>query len=391
MSAPSIPNLSTFRTRTRTGLRGRGRGRGRPDPTSSDSDPAPASQPQGDAAIQQTDHDAVSARWSAVNLGYLEDAYIDTLVPQASTVRRYPLINRGTYVRTRAIDTLIERFLAVALNDLPQDGPARASPRAQILSLGAGSDTRPFRLLDRFRARGLVYHETDFEANTRAKIAAVRSSEMLRRAAGLDQPDAELDMGETTLSSRGYHIHPLDLRDLAAAAPTWLHRDIPTLVLSECCLCYLDATTSSSSLQSTLKSLDPSTPTALIVYEPIKPHDAFGQTMVSNLASRGILMPSLSTYPDLDAQRQRMLDLGFDEGQAVDVERIYYSDLDLQVDEARWIDEAERARVEALEWLDEVEEWRLLGSHYCVAWGWRRGGSDVFGPAWGDITTRDET
>jgi len=39
-----------------------------------------------------------------------------------------------------------------------------------------------------------------------------------------------------------------------------------------------------------------------------------------------------------------------------------------------------------LEWLDEVEEWKLLASHYCVAWGWRDGEDEkVFGEAWKDV------
>jgi [phosphatase 2A protein]-leucine-carboxy methyltransferase len=38
--------------------------------------------------------------------------------------------------------------------------------------------------------------------------------------------------------------------------------------------------------------------------------------------------------------------------------------------------------VERLEWLDEVEEWKLLASHYCVAWGWK---GALFDEAWSDL------
>jgi hypothetical protein len=32
----------------------------------------------------------------------------------------------------------------------------------------------------------------------------------------------------------------------------------------------------------------------------------------------------------------------------------------------------ELRRIAKLEMLDEMEEWRLLASHYCIAWGWER-------------------
>lgn len=65
---------------------------------------------------------------------------------------------------------------------------------------------------------------------------------------------------------------------------------------------------------------------------------------------------------------------GFDKQGARDVHQIWETDA--------WILEAERERVERLEWLDEVEEWQLLASHYCIAWGWK---GQNFDSAWGDI------
>jgi [phosphatase 2A protein]-leucine-carboxy methyltransferase len=47
-----------------------------------------------------------------------------------------------------------------------------------------------------------------------------------------------------------------------------------------------------------------------------------------------------------------------------------------------WVSAAERERIEKLEWLDEIEEWKLLASHYCVAWGWR---GDMFNETLGSI------
>jgi len=378
MAAPSIPNLNTLKGRG--GLRGL-RGRANQPRTTEDDQTEDDKAAARDKIIQQTDDDASSSRMSAVALGYLNDPYARAFTT-GQIARRYPIINRGTYVRTTAIDRLVDCFLATD----------RGS-RKQIVSLGAGSDTRYFRLKDR---TNLVYHEIDFASNTAQKIAVIQRTKALQAIirASSRSKDLVINADKTALSSSSYHIHALNLRSLASQASpaiSNLDRDVPTLLLSECCLCYLDPTTTSAILTSlTTVHISPTTPTALILYEPVRPHDPFGQTMVSNLSSRGIHLQTLKRYYSLRAQRARLKSAGFVDGQgARDIEGIYYGSLVLTGDAAEeWIAEEERARVERLEWLDEVEEWRLLAKHYCVAWGWRDGegeGEGVFGRAWKEV------
>lgn len=186
-------------------------------------------------------------------------------------------------------------------------------------------------------------------------------------------------------------------------------RSLPTLLISECCLVYLpldqaDAvlryftsylfpplttrptntlnaplsndmnftptdnipttttTTANISTPPPPPSTSDSTPLGIILYEPIRPNDAFGRVMVKNLARRGIVLRTLEQYGTLSRQRQRFRDAGFTAGQGVvDIDHVF----------EHWIDATERERVAALEMLDEVEEWRLLARHYCVGWAWR--------------------
>lgn len=85
MAAPQIPNLNSLR-------RGRGRGRG----IGRSTDNGPESRPSGkDRIVQGTDNDASVSRLSAVDLGYLTDAYATALTPRGSATRRFPIINRG--------------------------------------------------------------------------------------------------------------------------------------------------------------------------------------------------------------------------------------------------------------------------------------------------------
>lgn len=105
-------------------------------------------QPDGDAAIRQTDTDAVLARYSAVQKQYLSDPFVRPLLPRGGHLQaaRPPLINIGTYVRSEAIDQLVHQWMDLSHDE---DKPC------QIVSLGAGSDTRFWRIAVRVVLRCL--------------------------------------------------------------------------------------------------------------------------------------------------------------------------------------------------------------------------------------------
>jgi [phosphatase 2A protein]-leucine-carboxy methyltransferase len=286
-------------------------------------------------------------------------------------------------VRTSAIDFLVFCFV---------NSRANSNGKKQIISLGAGSDTRVFRLLSENPSLRVVYHELDFPAITSKKIQAIRSSPLLLKALQVSGPDDITISGDgDSLHSPYLHIHPVDLRSLSPSSSVstlnGVETSLPTLLISECCLVYLspiDAVNVLSYFTNTLFppptiSAENSTPLGLILYEPIRPGDPFGKTMVSNLAARGIHLQTLHRYASLDAQRERLREHGFVTGQgAADIDFIW----------SRWISEEEKERVAGLEMFDEVEEWRLLAAHYCVAWGWReeqggkRTGENLVFEAW---------
>jgi [phosphatase 2A protein]-leucine-carboxy methyltransferase len=381
--APEIPNLLSLR-----GSRG-GRRRGG-SPLFTHGRTQEDVETRKDKIVQQTDQDASGSRMSAVSLGYLDDPFAQAFV-QDPIPRRYPIINRGTfnfllsqealinpqpgtYIRTTAIDRLVNTFLST--------NPG--SPK-QIISLGAGSDTRYFRIVTANPTIKLTYHELDFPANTTSKISTIKRTPLLLKAIhshlGPDNIDSLLISSDgSSLYSPTYNVHPLDLRSLATddsilspklsnISPT-----TPTLLLSECCLIYLPPAQADAILQTlTTHIIPPSTPLGLILYEPIHPHDSFGQVMVSNLAQRGIVLQTLHKYHSLPSQRTRLKEASFVDGQrGADVEWLFQ----------KWLDAEEKERVGRCEMLDEMEEWILLGRHYAVCWGWR---GEVFGRAWEGI------
>jgi len=286
---------------------------------------------------------------------------------------------QGTYVRTKAIDNLVEHFV-----------DTNPSQKKQIISLGAGSDTRLFRLMSRHpRVTGigydrpdLVYHEIDFPENTIQKVKHIKHNTELSRHIGLPWlfyntvESTNLADENDAVHAGSYHIHAIDLRSLDPSRTPpksfdYIEKDLPTLIISECCLCYLaPAAADTVALYFTQYLFPPTTPLGLVLYEPINPNDPFGKVMVSNLAARGIVLQTLRKYGSLEAQAARMKAHGFDRSGGADINKLWNEGV---VDK-------EKERVSKLELVDEVEEWELLAGHYCVAWGWR--GEDQIWEGW---------
>lgn len=249
------------------------------------------------------------------------------------------------------------------------------TPERQIISLGAGTDTRCFRLFSqKHRSRPLIYHEVDFPSISNRKRMIVEATPPLRNL--LPHPSSTEEGNGTSWRStpegdgNQYWCHGLDLRDLARDSQTTdaepsrdnvlggLRPDVPTLLISECCLCYLEPPEAKRVVEyftSRIPDL------GLVLYEPVKPDDPFGRQMVSNLAARRIRMPTLEIYKEPKDQEARLREAGFVAVAQKTVDKLW----------ERWVSLNEKERLDGLEGLDEVEEWLLLAAHYIVAWGWR--------------------
>ncbi|KAF8453437.1 S-adenosyl-L-methionine-dependent methyltransferase [Terfezia claveryi] len=349
-----------------------------------------------DHIVQQTDVDASGSRLAAVDLGYLVDPYAALLHTGGDNdrPRRFPLINRGTYTRTMAIDELVVQFL----KGVP------TGQKKQIVSLGAGSDTRYWRLKERGGewTRGLVYHEMDFSEVARKKAERVKKWGVLSKALELGEEitfghgggdnggngsktttpssvsiqqsrasvnTVDIDQGTGNITSPDYYLHAIDIRLLKLGLPTsplpdTIETTIPTLIISECCLIYLAPAEADAILTFFTTVFKLSHPLSIVLYEPIGSDDAFGKVMIQNLATRGIVLQTLKKYSTLSRQKERLRMLGFKGGQAAgDVDWIWEN----------WVGANEKERLARLEMLDEVEEWKLLARHYCVVWGWKNG------------------
>ncbi|KAI0079248.1 leucine carboxyl methyltransferase [Panus rudis PR-1116 ss-1] len=324
-------------------------------------------QPDGDAAIRQTDSDAALARFSAVQKGYFTDPFIKPLLPRGSQYQppRPPLINVGTYVRSEAIDALVSQWITLA----GQEGK-----KCQIVSLGAGSDTRFWRIANSPQKDLLAsYVELDFSENTTKKAMAIRKSRELSALLGTPD-DVKLANGGTALHAPVYHLVPADMRKSPDEVfPTSFGIDggdrshiispnLPTLLLFECVLVYMKPSESDAVIKwftDYFSTSSESTVLGGIVYEMFGLNDSFGKVMLNNLKARNVDLPGAEPYPTFASLPQRFLRHGFDVARALTLREIRRA----------YIDPVELERISHLELLDEIEELELVLDHYAITWG----------------------
>ncbi|EGV65350.1 hypothetical protein CANTEDRAFT_129620 [Yamadazyma tenuis ATCC 10573] len=334
-----------------------------------------------DKVIRSTDLDALACRLSCAQQGYFlpMDNNISKLVASYSKYlqfcegytnlsasrtfrmafndRKFPIINRGTYLRTQSISQIVEEFI-------------KEFGTCQILSLGGGSDTRCFKYV----SPNVKYLEIDFPETAKIKKLTILGDNGLRAIVkyegeehiGLDVTTRDqFNDIEPDLHTSNYHIIGYDLRKLTHSSEVlqFVDSSLPTLVLSECVLCYASPQ-ENENIINIWSNYFGSTLMSLIVYDPISLKDAFGAQMADNLQRRGINLLTFNAFATVESKLEFFHQLGLKNSKVTDISSVggYEST-------GAWFDEEEVKRISKLEIIDEVEEIKLLFSHYCLLYG----------------------
>lgn len=337
-----------------------------------------------DKIIRSTDLDALSCRFSANKKSYFDpkDEYITKLIESYQKHLQYcqgysnlssgrvlrsvfneqklPIINRGTYLRTKLIDVVLNQFV--------EDHGS-----TQIISLGGGSDTRAFRILDRFKHKSINYVEIDFTESVKIKKLAIVNDENMCRLINhpynpveITEKQQFLDL-DSQLHTTNYQLIDYDLRQLGNSAQTppfaSIDPTMPTIVLSECVLCYLSPQENADIISYWCQYFNNSPQVlSFLIYEPMSLNDAFGTTMAINLSNRGIDLQNFNELSDLEKRDQFLKKLPLRNRRLTDISEIN------SLGSSRWLDQKEFQRINRLELLDEVEELNLLFRHYCLVY-----------------------
>lgn len=317
--------------------------------------------------VQQTDYDALSCRISAISKGYLPspslqverchyDGYREMHMEYLRALKNvsmkihskvyqvaktsFPVMNYGTYLRTVSIDLALGEFL----KQIGQD------KIVQVVNLGCGSDLRMIPLLRNYS--NLFYVDVDYERSISVKSKVLWESPMLREMLGLKRDDVT---GE--VSSDRYRLLSCDLNRLdetmqglkALTSP-----DCPTVIISECLLCYMRDKESQQLIDSVMGFYKTG---SWISYDPIggsAPDDRFGVIMQNNLKeSRNLDMPTLMIYNSTERYASRFHAA---DTTANDMWEVLTSQ----------ISKEESARLRSLQFLDEIEELKVMQKHYLL-------------------------
>ncbi|PHH65395.1 hypothetical protein CDD81_2499 [Ophiocordyceps australis] len=265
--------------------------------------------------------------------------------------RRSPLINRGYWLRLRAIDRLVGRFLS------------RPSSKPKVVvNLGCGSDALPWQCHARYPSacNGALFVDIDYPQLMLKKRHVVLQTPQLE---ALTRNGLCIDFTPLVLlKSQLYcqlgcdlrQLHHLD-QSLASVLPS---PDCEILFVAEVSLTYMDTLSANALLKWASCVCSDVEFCLLEQILPQGPNHAFAKTMLAHFDKLKTPPKSVHRYQTLDCQRARFQSHGWRAAQSWDLWDLWSSN--------DFVSPTERIALDMVEPFDEWEEFMLFARHYCL-------------------------
>ncbi|KAM0328356.1 hypothetical protein ACHAPQ_007149 [Fusarium lateritium] len=267
--------------------------------------------------------------------------------------RRAPLINRGYWLRLRAIDVIVRQFVT---------SPAPGQRRV-VINLGAGSDVLPWQSYHRYgdSCENALFIDVDYPGLMRKKREIVLGTPQLRELLGDDSFISEKDTDHLLLRSDKYCQIGCDLRELESlrnCLESFLSlSECSVLFVAEVSITYMD-TASADALIQWASSIGQAEFCLLEQILPHGPEHPFASTMLKHFNKLNTSLKSVDQYPTVESQRSRFEERGWKSVDVWDLWEAWNSEV--------FLNSSERAALDDIEPFDEWEEFVLFARHYIV-------------------------
>ncbi|KAL2135617.1 hypothetical protein VTI74DRAFT_7764 [Chaetomium olivicolor] len=306
-----------------------------------------------DDQVMATNNSSIVSKRSVEKLYYPDEPHFFRYFVKRF-LRRAPLINRGYWLRLRAIDVLVRDFLK---------GVKGRGRRGVVVNLGCGSDVLPWQCITRYAedCENVKFVDVDFpDLIGRKRQTVLDTPELLGILTGVK--NAEGVVKPVVFESDKYVQIGCDLRDLKTlqrglAAAVGDFAACEFIFVAEVSITYMETEGADGVIRwaSTVGDAE------FVLLEQILPDGEdhpFASTMLRHFEKLNTQLKSVRTYPTVADQHARFSSRGWD---SVRVWTLWET----------WADEtflspSERLQLDEIEQFDEWEEFALFASHYCV-------------------------
>ncbi|KAI9842109.1 MAG: tRNA methyltransferase ppm2 [Sclerophora amabilis] len=311
-----------------------------------------------DVSVMETNNSSIVSKRSVERLYFSNESHFFRYFVKKPQ-RRSPLINRGYWLRMKAIDFAVKEFL--------ESSPGR---RKVVINLGCGYDPLPFQCLARYPhlCHNAKFVDVDYPQLIERKCDIIEQTEQLVNL--FSRPERLEFKGPVAFRSDQYLALGCDLRDLTtlhhALAEQVDLRDCELLFTAEVSLTYMN-TEASDAVIKWAATLNQARFCLLEQILPDGKDQPFAQTMIRHFKKLQTPLHPIQKYPTLDDQKRRFQASGWAVPAARDLWSLWHDD--------SFLSPEERILLNAVEPFDEWEEFAQFASHYFMLYADNTGAS----------------